>query len=74
MEIFLDTHHQKVREEHMDKKPLNSIVLKLQVIYSLAKQHSSYYSVSCEVSCGISSENLQSGNEKVSTHTIRWIQ
>ena len=44
LKICYDTDHQKAGEEHMDKKPLNSIVLKLAVIYLLAKQQSSHHS------------------------------
>ena len=40
--------HQKVGERHIHKKTVNSIVLKLQVIYSLTKYQSGYHSVSYE--------------------------
>ena len=42
LKIRYDTEHQKVGE----KNPANSIVLKLQVIYSLVKSQNSYYPVS----------------------------
>ena len=41
-----DTEHQKVPEQQISLKPFKAIVLKLQVIFSLAKCQSSYYSVS----------------------------